>query len=162
MNRDRVTLARAARRSRRSGVARLVGCAVFSLLVAGCGLGPESDEPNLVRSVIDPPPEYIEWWRELETCSGLDGDMRRLTFFEVVQPVMFEGRQFPCGGGALCNGMWEAPHDITLAPRYVNHARLVKHEMLHDLVRTPGHPPVFEACDVTWDAGHARERLAYP
>ena len=154
MKRDRGTLARAA---------RLVGSGAWWMVVAACSLGPDAEEPpRLVRDVVDPPPEYTQWWLELETCSGLDGDLRLVTFLEVVDPVMFGGLQFPCGDGQLCNGMWEAPHDISLAPRYVNHARLVKHEMLHELVRSPGHPQVFEACDVTWDAGHARQRLPTP
>lgn len=129
-----------------------------------CSLGPDADEdtPGLVRTVLDPPPEYIVWWRELETCSGLKGDFWRISFLEVVDPVLVDGRQFPCGGGQLCNGMWEAPHDISLAPRYVNHERLVKHEMLHDLVRSPGHPPVFEACEVTWGSGGVGERMPPP
>ena len=121
------------------------------MVLLGCSLGPDADdEPRLVRTVLDRPPEYAGWWLEVQACSGLIGHLGQVRFLEVVQPVLADGRQFPCGGGQYCNGMWEAPHDISLAPRYVHHERLVKHEMLHELVRTPGHPPVFQTCDATW------------
>jgi len=140
-------------------MAHLIGSVVWivaaSAWASACSMGPDPDEPSLVRTVLDPPPsEYAAWWRELEGCSGLNGDFWRLTFLQVVEPVLIDGREFPCGDGYFCNGMWESPHDISIAPRYVNDERLVKHEMLHDLVRTPGHPAVFEACDVTWDSGY--------
>jgi hypothetical protein len=163
MKRDRRTPARAAPDSRREGnargarprsrLARLIGSVLWYAAVAACNLGPDPNEPYLVRTVLHPPPEYRVWWRELEACSGVDGDFGRVTFLEVVRPLLVNGSQFPCGGGAVCNGMWETPHDISIAPGYLNNERLVKHEMLHDLIRTPGHPPVFEQCNVSWVSG---------
>lgn len=163
MKRDRGTPGRAAPDSRdegevrgarcRAGRTRLIGSVLWYAAAAACSLGPDSGDLHLVRRVLEPAAEYAVWWRQLEECSGLNGDFGRITFLEVIRPVLFNGSQFPCGGGAVCNGMWETPHDISIAPRYVNSERLVKHEMLHDLLRTPGHPAVFEECNASWVSG---------
>lgn len=140
------------------GALRRIGVAACCLPIAACALGVDAEAPTLARRTLVPLPEYTVWWNALEACSGIDGDLGRVRFLEVIEPLFFDGRQFPCGEGQFCNGLWEAPHDISLAPRYVQHERLVKHEMLHDLIGAPGHPPVFETCDATWDQGSGDPR----
>ncbi|MCG8469118.1 MAG: hypothetical protein MJB57_13085 [Gemmatimonadetes bacterium] len=117
-------------------------------------LDPEASlEPSLERKELLPDLQYRVWWDELQACAGTSGDFARLRFYEVVSPLFFEETQFPCGQGFFCNGMWEAPHDIILAPAFTRSERLVKHEMLHDLLATVEHPPVFDTCDASWDFG---------
>lgn len=133
-------------RSRRWGRALLL-----SLGTAACGIGagPDGSE-QLVRERYTPPTVYVSWWAQMRECSGLAGSFGDLRFFTVVSPVILRGAEFPCGGGQYCNGTWEAPHDITIAPAYTASERLIKHEMLHDLLRDPGHPAAFDECDVVW------------
>lgn len=122
---------------------------LLAALLAGCEGATELDFPALDLERFEPPSAYGEWWARTEACSGLEAPLARVRFFEVRAPVSRDGTRFPCGDGrrALeCSGVWQAPHDIYLAPALVRHERLVRHEMLHDLVGTPGHPPVFEAC----------------
>lgn len=135
-----------------AGVARVAGV----LLLGGCGVvnAPPSLEEEIAREIFPVPVEYRMWWNEISACSGTVGNIDQVRFFRVVAPLYVEGTQFPCGDGALCNGLWEAPHDITLAPAYLASPRLVKHEMLHDLLGAPGHPAVFDECDVSWGTTH--------
>jgi hypothetical protein len=135
---------------------RLAGGVVFAALgVGACGVGPDDDfSAALIRQAIPTPVEYFPWWHEISECSGESGDGDALQFYVVISPLALGGKAFPCGD-ELCNGIWEAPHDITLAPGHVATETLVKHEMLHDLLRVSGHPPVFEECGVTWGTGSA-------
>jgi len=137
------------------------------LIVGSLSLGCEGSQlldgstdsvPDLVRESFVPSASYAMWWSELESCSGVTGDFDRLRFFEVVAPVFVDGQQFPCGQGFVCNGMWESPHDISVAPAFRRTERLVKHEMLHDLLLVVDHPPVFDACEASWDFGDPRGR----
>ncbi len=131
----------------------IVGVCAFSAACEGSPfLDPQAlAEPELVRKQILPDLAYRAWWNELQSCSGATADYNRLRFFEVVSPLSAGDSQFPCGRGFSCNGMWERPHDISLAPAFVNSRRLVKHEMLHDLLATVEHPPLFDACEASWD-----------
>jgi hypothetical protein len=129
--------------------------ALASAVIVGCGVGPDPDglPSNTVLEAIPTPFEYEPWWEEISDCSGIAGDLDRVSFLVVVQPLLLNGGAFPCGDGLICNGLWESPHTITLAPAHVATEKLVKHEMLHDLVGQSGHPPLFEQCDVDWGAG---------
>lgn len=122
------------------------------LALAACGVAPDPDglPGGTVRQGIPAPFEYLDWWDEISECSGESGDINEVRFYVVVRPLLLLGNAFPCGNGLVCNGLWEAPHDITLAPGHVGTETLVKHEMLHELIRVAGHPPVFAECDVEW------------
>lgn len=124
------------------------GILVLGALVAACEWPADAGLHHLRLERIVPPSAYRVWWAETESCSGVQGDFERVRFYLVRAPVGGTGRWFPCESeeGALCSGLWRAPHDIYLAPALVESERLVKHEMLHDLVRVAGHPPVFESC----------------
>ena len=79
---------------------------------------------------------------------GIDrADFDRVRFWKV------KGDVFPCPGGP-CAGRWQSPHHVYIADRWVDHAALVKHEMLHDLLRTGDHPVAIfgvAGCNVLWD-----------
>jgi hypothetical protein len=45
-------------------------------------------------------------------------------------------------------GWWEPPHTIYIAAAHWLDERLVEHEMLHDLLQTGGHPPIFQICGI--------------
>jgi len=122
--------------------------------LTGCGVGPDDFSDALIRQRIPTPTEYLPWWEEISACSGESGDVGELRIFVVVSPLALQGAAFPCGT-ELCNGVWESPHDITLAPKHADNETLVKHEMLHDLIGVSGHPPVFEECGVEWGTGTA-------
>ncbi len=116
----------------------------------GCGAGPIIPSQG---QVVVAPPSFAAWWSDVETCSGLAGDLRRVTWVEV--PCADGESGFPCAVEplGLCGGEWYPPHTIWLGgpnssvpAGYLTDEWTVKHEMLHDLAGTPEHTSVFRDC----------------
>lgn len=115
--------------------------AAVTLASASCRFEPDGAIPLEVPSV------YRQWWAELEQCAQRSADFDRLRFWKV------KGEVFPCPGGP-CAGRWQSPHHVYLADKWVDNAALVKHEMLHDLLRTGDHPVAIfgvAGCNVLWE-----------
>lgn len=86
-----------------------------------------------------PNPETVAtWWREVEECSGLRGDLSKINFYIVpdASSFMWESREVI--------GLWmERDSRIVLASQFAYRDRNVRHEMLHALIRLDGHPPEY-------------------
>jgi hypothetical protein len=111
------------------------------ILVVGCV---EGFSPPDGTTRLNPPPVYGDLWRAVESCSGWTGDIALVHWYLV------PGERFSCNG-AFCNGLWESPHNIYLSDVAAHDLDgdnyfTVRHEILHELVRQPGHPPVFSQC----------------
>ena len=126
----------ATERRRGRGVRRRAGALGAALLVlaAGCrdALAPLPDgaEP------FTPPPVYARWWQMVERCSGVRGSLDAVRFFAV--PGVRVVRS-PSGRDA--EGYWSSGGNrIVLAGALTEVGPLVRHEMLHALVRGSGHP----------------------
>lgn len=117
----------------------LVALALFtSVLQCRDITGPSADIEGAVR--FEPPPVYAEWWADTERCSGHTGDMRRISWYVVPDADVF------VYGGTATNGLYDqASEEIVLAGRQASVAGTVRHEMLHALIRTSGHPREFFA-----------------
>jgi len=119
--------------------------ALAALLAAAMAIACEQTSgPNDVGlhglSEYDPPLVYLEWWEEVEGCSGTKGDFERVQWFSA-DSLRVDGKD------AL--GLWIAPHDIYLIRTVGNTSWVVKHEMLHDLLRMKGRAhgsTLFEEC----------------
>ena len=88
--------------------------------------------------VLEPiPTSYVDWWLETQQCSGLTGDFNRIRWFQLPEAQSFyiEGSEY--------FGYWWETHWILLAGAHVDEARLVRHEMLHDLLYRTDHPTEF-------------------
>ena len=99
-----------------------------------------------VHERFDPPAEYRTWFSATEGCSGLAGDFERLQFYRV------PGEEFSCPSG-MCVARWTDDHHIYVAEAFLTNEMVVRHEMLHDLIGSPGHPdPPFgeSGCKLTW------------
>lgn len=84
------------------------------------------------------PDQVANWWRQVEECSGLKGDLSRIRFYIVPNSSTFlwEGREVI--------GLWmERGSRIVLASEYAFRDLNVRHEMLHALTRIQGHPPEY-------------------
>lgn len=123
-------------------VSGLIGPAIVIavLLLGGC----ENSE-GLVssdRTTFDPPVWYGDLWAEVESCSGLSGDWRRITWWR--------SRTLPNNYAAV----WFSPHDIYLSDELLYNSvdfklrTNIKHEMLHDLIQSTEHPEVFVTCNL--------------
>ena len=94
-----------------------------------------SSLPDGARS-FGPPAIYQQWWSLTQECSGLSGDFGDVKWYRVD-----DQSSFPVGEGASANGAWEKDGNrIILAGDAVLSGDLVRHEMLHALLRTGGHP----------------------
>ena len=120
-------------------VTRLVASFLSLTLVLGCSFEPEGAIP------LAAPPVYREWWARTEACSGLTAD------FDAIEWSIVPGSKFPCPNGT-CVGRWEPGHRIYVAETWQHHEMVVRHEMLHDLLRRSGHPnpPFGRGCPLTW------------
>ena len=112
----------------------------LATLLAACGFDPAGSQP------WEPPAVYREWWAATESCSGLSGE------FERVEWMIVPGESFECASGR-CVGHWEPRHRIWLAAEWTGHEMVVRHEILHELMRRSGHPdpPFGNGCPLTWE-----------
>jgi hypothetical protein len=122
--------------------------ALATLLVA-CGFDPAGSQS------WDPPTIYREWWAATEACSGLSGD------FDRIEWMVVPGESFECSSGQ-CVGHWDPGHTIFIAENWKEHEMVVRHEMLHDLMRRSGHPnpPFGHGCPLTWETWLTRPVMA--
>ena len=73
-----------------------------------------------------PPEGYRGWWETVEACSSRSGDFDLVRWCQADVMVI---------GGKDGSGFWEPPHDITVVNTAKGNASVVRHEMLHDLLR---------------------------
>jgi hypothetical protein len=80
-----------------------------------------------------PPAIYARWWAMTEACSGQAGDFKAVHWYHV------SGNGFRWQGDML-GGLWLSfGNRIVLADTGVESGPIVRHEMLHALLRTRGH-----------------------
>ena len=111
--------------------------AAFLSLAAGIACGHLTDPPlPLDAERFAAPPVYTKWWAMLESCSGLKGSLDQVQWFATTGPL-----QNPENGNEYLAGYWSrASNRIVLLSNDTIDGRTVRHEMLHALVRTGGHP----------------------
>lgn len=92
---------------------------------------------------FQPPKSFVAAWRAMEACSGLSGRVANVRWFRV--PALPDNLE----------GAWDYPHHVFLTEFVLSDAvseyyrdYVVKHEILHDLLQSPAHPPVFDECGV--------------
>jgi hypothetical protein len=98
-------------------------------------------DPILDRraETFEPPSVYSRWWSVTESCSGLRGQMSNVSWYQV------PGSDVVDSNGEDAAGYW-APvsNRIVLAGSGTLVGELVRHEMLHALIREPrGHSRAF-------------------
>ncbi len=131
----------APRRAGGQACALVALAALVALVVSAC-LG-DPFGPRGATPFLPPPALYAAWWAAMERCAQLNAPLARVEWYEV------PGDQFDSPEGPRW-GWWEPPHAVYLAQGHLLDARLVEHEMLHDLLQTPTHPPLFQACGVSY------------
>jgi len=98
-------------------------------------LAPVEPELPATSEALTPPATYADWWSATEECSGLRGDLSRITWFVV------PGRtSFTYGNGQYDGYWWNGVHWILLAGEKVENPMVVRHEMLHELLGRGDHP----------------------
>jgi hypothetical protein len=83
-----------------------------------------------------PPAVYQQWWQLTEECSGKSGNLADVGWYRVPGVDVI-----PLGDGTSVNARWDASGNrIILAGDTEFAGDLVRHEMLHALLRAGGHP----------------------
>jgi hypothetical protein len=83
-----------------------------------------------------PPAVYQQWWQLTEECSGTSGNLADVNWYRIPSVDMI-----PLADGTLVNARWDASENrIILAGDTEFAGDLVRHEMLHALLRGGGHP----------------------
>ena len=104
-------------------------------------VGPdETLPPDAVRT--EPLAEYELWYSQMELCTGETGSYGAVRWFEVPY-----NRWWDPIGEQYAIGTWRAPHDIYLSVGELANEKLVKHEIVHDLLRGGQiYDPRFKEC----------------
>ncbi len=111
-------------------------------MTVACGdpAGPNALFPAGAVRVLPVPAEYLQWWMEVEGCSGLGGDVRRVRFYVMPDVYAWWAQDL----GAYVMGGWTARGNrITVGAFLKDDAGLVRHEMLHALLQRGDHPVVY-------------------
>lgn len=113
-------------------------------------------EPTLPASAVEiaAPAVYREWFARTEACSGLQGDLTKVQFYVVPGVETFATPDGPQVGEWIRTG---DSHQIIIAGNYQNHEMVVRHELLHALLRQSGHPAEYfvSRCALTWESWSA-------
>jgi hypothetical protein len=103
-------------------------------LLNGCDATGPQLPPGAEQFV--PPAVYQQWWNLTQQCSGLTASLNDVTWYRVPGAA-----DIPLGDGSSVNGRWDAAGNrIILAGDSDLEGDLVRHEMLHALLRSAGHP----------------------
>lgn len=113
----------------------------LAALLCAFALGCNSmTDPALPSSAerFAPPPVYARWWTLVESCSGISRPLGAVQFYRVPNTSTISD------GSDSVSGYWSsASNRIVLAERVAGTGGIVRHEMLHALVRRGGHPPEY-------------------
>ncbi|HJQ12002.1 MAG TPA: hypothetical protein VJ840_13315 [Gemmatimonadaceae bacterium] len=123
------------------GISRVSRLSIIPVVVMVLGLT-ACDMHRLVDPVLptdakefSPPSVYSTWWNMTQACSGSTGSLGAVTWFKTDKPLHNSET------GESINGYWSASSNrIVLTTSAMLDGGIVRHEMLHALVRKPGHP----------------------
>ncbi len=129
-----------------------LGGLALSGLLSGCSsLSPS--EPSLPPGAteIPVPVYYAKWHTKTQACSGLSGDFSTIKFYVVPGVETFSTSAGPKVGEWTSDGV---TNRIVIAGNYQNHEMVVRHELLHSLLRREGHPAEYfvDRCRLTWES----------
>jgi hypothetical protein len=86
---------------------------------------------------IELPARYREWWRQVEACSGKSRPITAVAgWYAVLDTVVF------VGGRAYAAVYFGESDELFFARRFLHQPFIVRHEMLHALLRTPARDSV--------------------
>lgn len=97
----------------------------LALLTAATASCSDATAVTQGRVEIEPPAAYRTWWSEVEECSGLGGDFAGVRWFATFA--------FVDGEGIL--GQWNEHREITVRSDVWLDREVIRHEVLHDLLR---------------------------
>lgn len=136
----------------RNRTARSACSVLGSLALSGCAaLAPSQAVMPEGAVPVAAPAVYREWYQRTEACSGRTGNLDAVQFYVVPGVETFETRDGPQVGVWIGEG---GSHRIVIAGNYQGHEMVVRHELLHTLLRQTGHPEEYfvSRCRLTWES----------
>jgi hypothetical protein len=106
----------------------LVGIAACESIVGPPALPADAEQ-------FSPPAVYSTWWEMTRACSGQTGSLDAVTWFKTSE-VLHDPRT----GQVIIGYFTSAGNRIVLTAGSILDGEAVRHEMLHALLRKPGHP----------------------
>ena len=105
----------------------------LTLLLCLTACATEPFDPFAGAEPFSPPAIYQEWWGQVESCSGKTGDFAAVRWYT---------RESFNRIGVQATADY-ASQQVVMKPALVLEANDVRHEMLHLLIKQPGHPEEF-------------------
>lgn len=116
---------------------------VGGLATLGCAdvTGPKL--PAAAR--FEPMDLYAKWWREVEECAARHAPMAAVHFYRVIPSAGRDSLFFrDPESGAYFLGEWvRRSNSLYFAAGQLTNPGVVRHEMLHAILRDVGHPPEY-------------------
>src|SRR5512140_245269 len=82
-----------------------------------------------------PPPVYDRWWAMTASCAGVTGSLSKVSWYVVPGVTEFQLK------GQTVSGYWtQGSNSIVVADSSRLDGSVIRHEMLHALIRGTGHP----------------------
>ena len=128
--------------------------AAMLALVGGIACGHLVDPPLPIDAEpFSPPPVYARWWSMVESCSGIKSSLDAIQWYAAPGPLTN-----PDNASESINGYWSAASNrILLDFNDTINGGVVRHEMLHALLRIAGHPrrAFLDSCSGVVSCGEA-------
>ncbi len=123
------------------------GLAMVAVVVVSVACASSITEPEGLVD-YEPLPAYAEWYAELQRCAHVTG-----TSFDDVRWRKLPGATSITYGDTTLAAYWLPPGQIVISGAYVQSELIVKHEMLHHLLRKdPYHRDAsWEECELLSD-----------
>lgn len=111
---------------------------LLCLLAMACSGAVAPMAPNAVSFTPDHA-QYLTWWKQVEACSRHSRRMGEIDWYMVPDRLLFVYTD-----GQLYAGMYLPPDRIVLADWVTTSPEIVRHEMLHAILRhSAGHDPEY-------------------
>lgn len=132
----------------------ILACMPVLLGTMGAGCASLTPSESLMPAGAVPVPmtaQYQGWFQTTEQCSGLRGNLASVQFYVVPGVETFATPDGQKVGEWISEG---GNHRIIIAGNYQDHEMVVRHELLHALLKQDGHPDEYfvTRCQLTWDS----------
>ena len=105
----------------------LIAAVAATLALPACSLPTEGFTVTVTqRESFVPSSVHRTWWTAVEGCSSTRGE------FELVRWYRAGGIR---SGGESLQGVWQSPHDLIVVRGAEEDSLIVRHEILHELLR---------------------------
>lgn len=108
--------------------------AAFAVAAGACTSITDPTLPTGAQTLA-PPEVYARWWAMTSECAGVNGDLSAVQWY-----VVPDAQTLPVDGRDVVAYWSQAGNQIVLTGPVVLEGGAVRHEMLHALLRTGGHP----------------------